>query len=151
MNIPYILLRAYSFSSGIVEVRRGRLIPISGAPTPEDFEASAMPPQNGLWLNHLDRTNKTRPEPDHPYEQREIAAAQSKTRSCPPQSDGKLMAEKQILSFKPAPRLEQVGDKHSERVQDCKHRSQWCEDSVLQCESGPDEIFGREQVLRCAI
>jgi hypothetical protein len=43
----------------------------------------------------------------------------SKTRRCPPQSDGKLMAEKQILGFKPAPRLEQVGYKHSERVQDC--------------------------------
>jgi hypothetical protein len=34
------------------------------------------------------------------------------------------MAEKQIFSLKPAPRLEQVGDKHSERVQDRKHRSQ---------------------------
>jgi hypothetical protein len=34
------------------------------------------------------------------------------------------MTEKQILSFKPAPRLELVGYKHSERVQDCKHRSQ---------------------------
>ena len=26
------------------------------------------------------------------------------------------MAEKQVLGFKPAARLEQVGDKHSERV-----------------------------------
>jgi hypothetical protein len=34
------------------------------------------------------------------------------------------MAEKQILSLKPAPRLEQVGDEPSERVQDRKHRSQ---------------------------
>jgi hypothetical protein len=34
------------------------------------------------------------------------------------------MAEKQILSLKPAPRLEQVGDEHSERVQDCNHRTQ---------------------------
>jgi len=31
------------------------------------------------------------------------------------------MAEKQILSLKPAPRFEQVGEEHSERVQDCKH------------------------------
>jgi hypothetical protein len=38
------------------------------------------------------------------------------------QSDDKLMSEKQILSLKPAPRLEQVGYKHSERVQDRKHR-----------------------------
>jgi hypothetical protein len=34
------------------------------------------------------------------------------------------MAEKQILSLKPAPRLEQVGDEHSKRVQDRKHRYQ---------------------------
>jgi hypothetical protein len=34
------------------------------------------------------------------------------------------MTAKQILGFKPAPRLEQVGYKHSERVQDGKHRSQ---------------------------
>jgi len=32
------------------------------------------------------------------------------------------MAEKQILSLKPAPRLEQVGDEHSKRVQDRKQR-----------------------------
>jgi hypothetical protein len=31
------------------------------------------------------------------------------------------MAEKRILSLEPAPRLEQVGDKHSERVRDRKH------------------------------
>ena len=110
----------------------------------EHFETSAMPSQDGLRLNHLDRTNKAWPELSHPYEQRAITAAQSKTRWCPPQSDGKLMAQKQILSFKPAPRLEQVGYKHSERVQNCKHRSQWCDDSVLQCESRLDGIFGRD-------
>ena len=98
--------------------------PISGFPTPEDFEASAMPTQNGLRLHHLDRTNKARPEPGHPYEQRAITAAKAKAGWSLPQSDGKLMAEKQILSFKPAPRLEQVGYQHSEHVQDCKHRSQ---------------------------
>jgi hypothetical protein len=54
------------------------------------------------------------------------------------------MAEKQVLGFKPAARLEQVGDKHSERVQDRKHRSQCCDDSALRCESRPDEIFGKD-------
>jgi hypothetical protein len=34
------------------------------------------------------------------------------------------MAEKQILSLKPASRLEQVGDEHSKRAQDRKHRAQ---------------------------
>jgi hypothetical protein len=98
--------------------------PILGFPTPEHFEASAMPTQNGLRLHHLDRTNEARPEPGHQYEQYAIATAQSKTRWRSPQSDGKLMAEKQILSFKPAARFEQVGYKHSERVQDCRHRPQ---------------------------
>jgi hypothetical protein len=45
-------------------------------------------------------------------------------RWCPPQSDVELMTEKQILDFKPVPRLEQISDKHPERVQDRKHRSQ---------------------------
>jgi hypothetical protein len=34
------------------------------------------------------------------------------------------MAKKQVLSLKSAPRLEQVDDEHSERVQDRKHRFQ---------------------------
>jgi hypothetical protein len=46
------------------------------------------------------------------------------TRWRPPQSDVELMAEKQILGFKLAPRIEQVDDEHSECVQDCKHRYQ---------------------------
>ena len=119
--------------------------PISGFPAPEHFETSAMPSQDGLRLNHLSRINKARPEPGHPYEQRAITAAKAKAGWRSPQSDGKLMAEKQILSFKPAPRLELVGYKHSERVQNCKHRSQWCDDSVLQCESRSDGIFGRDR------
>jgi hypothetical protein len=83
-----------------------------------------MPTQDGLRPNHLHRTKKARPKPRHPYEQRAITATQSKARRCPPHGDRELMAEKQILSLKPALRLEQVGDEHSERVQDCKHRTQ---------------------------
>ena len=52
------------------------------------------------------------------------AAAQSKTRWRAPQGDAELMTEKQVLGLKPAPRLEQVDDEHSERVQDRKHRSE---------------------------
>jgi hypothetical protein len=65
--------------------------PISRFPTPEDFETSAMPPQNGLRLNYLGHTEQVRPEPGHPYEQRPISSAQSKTRRCSPQSNVKLM------------------------------------------------------------
>src|SRR5947208_641774 len=50
------------------------------------------------------------------------AAAQSKTRWRAPQGDAEWMTEKQVLRLKPAPRLEQIGDKHSDRAQDRKHR-----------------------------
>lgn len=46
--------------------------PISGFPAPISFEASAMPPKNGLWLNHLGHAKQARPEPRHPYQQRPI-------------------------------------------------------------------------------
>jgi hypothetical protein len=115
-------------------------------PTPKHLEPSAMPTQDGLRLNHLHRIKKARPKPRHPYEKSALASAQSKTRRCLPQSDGELMTEKQILGFKPAPRLEQVGDEPSERVQDHKHRFQGCDDSALRCESRPDGIFGKDRM-----
>ena len=62
----------------------------------------------------------SRPEPSHPFEQRAITAANAKAMWRSPQSDVELMTEKQILSSKPAPRLELAGYKHSERVQNCK-------------------------------
>jgi hypothetical protein len=98
--------------------------PISRFPTPEHSETSPVPPQDGLRLNDLGRTKKAWPKLGHPYEQRAIATTQSKTRRCPSQSNVELMAEKQILGFKPEPRLEHVGDEHSERVQNRNHRSQ---------------------------
>src|SRR5437016_9987176 len=80
--------------------------PLSGFPAPEGYEASAMPPKNGLRLNDLGRTDQARPEPGHPYQQRPVTAAQSTARRCLPQSDVELMTEKQVLSFNPASRLE---------------------------------------------
>jgi hypothetical protein len=53
------------------------------------------------------------------------------------------MAKQQVLCLKPAALLEQVGDEASERVQDCKHRSQECDDSVLQANPGRMEFLER--------
>src|SRR6266404_4304774 len=97
-----------------------------------------MPPKDRLRLNDLGRTEQARPEPGHPYQQRPVTAAQSKTRRRTPQGDAELITEKQVLGLKEAPRLEQVGDEHSERVQDCKHRPGWCDDSTSRRESGSD-------------
>jgi hypothetical protein len=60
------------------------------------------------------------------------------------------MTEKQVLGLKPAPRLEQVGDEHSERVQDCKHRPD--DAMILPHDANPSRIkfserTGRKRVL----
>jgi hypothetical protein len=43
-----------------------------------------------------------------------ITTPQLKTWKSSPQGDVELMTEKEVLDFKPAPRLEQVGDIRSE-------------------------------------
>ena len=43
------------------------------------------------------------PELRHPYQQRPVTAAQSRTKRRMPQGDAELMTEKQVLGFKPAP------------------------------------------------
>jgi hypothetical protein len=58
----------------------------------------------------------------HTKQELAAGAAAQKTRWRAPQGDVELMTEKQVLCLKPAPRLEQIGDKHSDRVQDRKHR-----------------------------
>jgi hypothetical protein len=41
--------------------------PLSGFPTPESFEARAMPAKDGLRLNHMGQAEQARPEAGHPY------------------------------------------------------------------------------------
>ncbi len=94
-----------------------------------------MPAKDGLRLNDPGCIEQARPEPSHPDQQGPVAAAQSKTRRRTPQSDAELMAKEQVLGYKPAPRLEQVDDEHSERVEDCEHRPQSCDDSPSRRES----------------
>jgi hypothetical protein len=48
--------------------------PLSGFPAPERFEARAMPPKDGLRLNHMGQVEQARPEPGHPYQQRPVTA-----------------------------------------------------------------------------
>ena len=44
-------------------------------------------------------------------------------RDSTPQRNIELMAEKEILDFEPAPRLEQAGDKRPKQLKECKHRA----------------------------
>ena len=72
----------------------GAPCPLAGFPAPESFEATAMPPKDGLRLNHLGHAEQLRPEPGHPYQQRPVTAARSKMRRRTPQGDAELMTEK---------------------------------------------------------
>jgi hypothetical protein len=98
--------------------------PMPGFPAPESFETRSMPPKDSFGLHHLGQIKQIGPNPRDPYKKRPVIAVQPQTKRRPPQGDVELMTEKQILGFEPASRLEQVGDEHSEHIQDHKHRSE---------------------------
>src|SRR4029453_17391012 len=73
--------------------------------------------------------------------------AQPQTRWRPPQGDVELMAEKQILSFEPASRLEQVGDEHCKQMKDRQHHVELCADSTSWRESARMRFSGMTGAL----
>src|SRR5262245_37036176 len=85
--------------------------------------------------NDMCRTEQARPEPGQPHHQGPVTAAQSKARRRTPQGDAELMAEEQVLDFKPARRLEEVDDKYCKRMQGREHRRRSCDDSTRRGDS----------------
>jgi hypothetical protein len=61
---------------------------------------------------------------------------------CTPQCDIELMSKKKVLSFKPPPRFEQVGDNRPKQMKDSKHRIERCADSVSSRESARMDFSG---------
>src|SRR5262249_2295735 len=104
-----------------------------------------MPAKNGLRLNDMRRTEQARPAPGHPDQQGAVTAAQSKTRRRTPQGEAELMAEEQVLGFKPARGLEEVNDEHCERIKEREHRSRSCDDSTRRCDSQTGWDFRKGQ------
>src|SRR5947207_13148963 len=68
-----------------------------------------------------------------------------------PQGDAELMAEEQVLDFKPAPRLAEVDEEQCERLQEGEHRPRPCDDSTRRCDPKPDGIFGKHRYGRCCL
>ena len=81
-----------------------------------------MPAQDRVGLNDAGQTEQAWPEPSHPYQQCPVTPTQPQTVRCTPQGNIELMTKKEILDFKPAPRLEQVGDKRPKQMEHGKHR-----------------------------
>jgi hypothetical protein len=82
-----------------------------------------MPPQDRAGLNHAGQPEQAWPEPRHPDHQDPVTATEPKTVWHLPKRDIELVAKKKVLDFKPAPRLEQVGDEHPEEMEDGKHHT----------------------------
>ena len=91
-------------------------------PPPIGLKASSMPPQDRVRLDDAGQTEQAWPEPRHPDHQDPVTPTQPQTVWSPPQGNIELMPEKEILDFKLAPRLEQVGDKRAKQMEGCKHR-----------------------------
>jgi hypothetical protein len=81
------------------------------------------------------RIEQACPELGQPHHQRPVTDARPKTWRRTPQGDAELMTKKQVLDFKPAPRLEEVDGEHGERMQEREHRSRSCDDSTQRCDS----------------
>jgi hypothetical protein len=67
---------------------------------------------------------------------------------CTPQGNIELMPKKEILHFKPAPRLEQIDDKRPKQMEDRKHRSRGCPDSASSRESVRMRFLGTTGLIK---
>ena len=97
--------------------------PTARFPAPIGPKPCSMPPQDRVRLNNSGQTEQAWPEPGHPHQQRPVTTPQPQTLWCSPQGNIELMPKKEVLDFKPAPRLEQVGDNTSKQMEDRKHRT----------------------------
>jgi hypothetical protein len=68
------------------------------------------------------QTEQARPHSGHPNHQGTVTCPKPDTLRGSPQGDVELMTQKEVLDFKPATRLEQIGYKPRKQVDDHKHR-----------------------------
>jgi hypothetical protein len=73
-------------------------------------------------LHNSSQTQQAWPEPRYPHHQGPVTPPQPQTLRRSSQDNVELVTQKEVLNFKPASRLEQIGDKCSEQVDDRKHR-----------------------------
>jgi hypothetical protein len=120
--------------------------PLSRFPSPEGFEASAMPTKNGLRLNDLGHAKQARPNPGHPYEQCPISPAQSKTGRCTPQRDVELMTKERFSASSPNRGL----NKSATNIPSARKIASIAQNDAMilphEANPTPDDIFGNDNV-----
>src|SRR5262249_35049947 len=124
--------------------------PARGCGRMSSRSATATHPAPCISTPSTGRPQSRASAPGHPDQQGAVTAAQSKTRRRTPQGDAELMAEEQVLGFKPARGLEEVNDEHCERIKEREHRSRSCDDSTRRCDSqaGWDFRKGQDENLK---
>jgi hypothetical protein len=118
----WVLLALSSDEIAQLMLDSGPSWPTLGFPAPVDPEPCPMPPQDGGRLHNSSQSQQTWPEPRHPDHQGPVTPPQPQTLRRSSQDNVELMTQKEVLNFKPAPRLEQIADKCSKQVDDRKHR-----------------------------
>ena len=100
-----LICRMSSRSSRVI---LGRPRSGTGFPAPIGSKPCSMPAQNRVRQNHAGQTEQAWPEPCHPHQQDSVSPTQTKAVRCTPHRDIELMAQIQVLDFKPTSRLEPV-------------------------------------------
>ena len=72
-------------------------------------------------MNNSGQTEQARPHSGHPNNRGTITCTKPETLRASPQGYVELMAQKEVLDFKSAPWLEQIGYKRRKQVDDRKH------------------------------
>ena len=96
--------------------------PTTRFPAPVGPKTRSMPPQERGWLHNLGQTEQARPHSGHPNHQNPVIRPEPETLRGSPQGDVELMTQKEVLDFKPVPRLEKIRYKACKQVDDRKHR-----------------------------
>src|SRR5262249_18838081 len=73
---------------------------------PVGLKSRSMPTQDGGRLNNSTQTEQARPHSGHRDHQGTVTCMKVETLRGSPQDDIELMTQKEVLHFKPAPRLE---------------------------------------------
>jgi len=81
-----------------------------------------MPPQDRVRPNDAGQTEQARPPSGHPNHQGTVTCPKPDTLWGLPQGDVEPMTQKEVLDFKPAWWLEQIGYEGCKPVDNRKHR-----------------------------
>src|SRR5438128_8534348 len=89
--------------------------PTSRFPAPVGPKSRSLPPQDGGWLNNLGQTEQARPHSGHPNHQGSVTCPELETFRGSPQSNVKLMTQKEFSTSSRCRHLKRSATKAASR------------------------------------